>query len=136
MVTKKENYDAEVIYRFAAALVLGSTLMAAEPASAAGGGGYGPNARRGPWGHCRNTPYYGRLPNGSWKFLPTGYWHGPWGHCRNTPYHGRLLNGGWKQALADGRGALPTSTIKLSAGWLTRKAQPQRLCGEVAMDLQ
>jgi hypothetical protein len=68
MVTKKENYDAEVIYRFAAALVLGSTLMAAEPASAAGGGGYGPNARRGPWGHCRNTPYYGRLPNGSWKF--------------------------------------------------------------------
>ena len=27
---------------------------------------------------------------------PPGYWHGPWGHCRDTPYHGRLPNGGWK----------------------------------------
>jgi hypothetical protein len=49
----------------ATALVLGSALVAAEPASAAGG--CGPNAWRGPWGHCRDTPYHGRLPNGSWK---------------------------------------------------------------------
>lgn len=27
---------------------------------------------------------------------PPGYWRGPWGHCRNTPYHGRLPNGSWK----------------------------------------
>ena len=30
-------------------------------------GGCGPYAWRGPWGHCRDTPYYGRLPNGSYK---------------------------------------------------------------------
>ena len=27
---------------------------------------------------------------------PSGYWHGPWGHCRDTPYHGRLPGGGWQ----------------------------------------
>lgn len=64
-------------------------------------GGCGPHAWRGPWGHCRDTPYYGRLPNGSWRHpsagngCPPGYWHGPWGHCRNTPFHGRLPNGEW-----------------------------------------
>jgi hypothetical protein len=31
-------------------------------------------------------------PNG----CPMGYWRGPWGHCRDTPYHGRLPDGGWK----------------------------------------
>lgn len=51
--------------------------------------------------HCRNTPYYGRLPNGYYQTrvgngCPPGYWRGPWGHCRNTPYHGRLPGGGWK----------------------------------------
>ena len=25
-----------------------------------------------------------------------GYWRGPWGHCRDTPYHGRLPDGGWQ----------------------------------------
>ncbi len=30
-------------------------------------GGCGPNAWRGPWGHCRNTPYHGHLPDGGWK---------------------------------------------------------------------
>jgi hypothetical protein len=67
-------------------------------------GGCGPNGWRGPWGHCRYTPYYGRLPNGYYQprpvymgnGCPPGYWRGPWGHCRNTPYHGRLPNGGWK----------------------------------------
>lgn len=64
-------------------------------------GGCGPGAWRGPWGHCRNTPYYGRLPNGYYQTrvgngCPPGYWRGPWGHCRNTPYHGRLPGGGWK----------------------------------------
>jgi hypothetical protein len=64
-------------------------------------GGCGPYAWRGPWGHCRSTPYYGRLPNGGyktpsgWNGCPPGYWHGPWGHCRNTPFHGRLPNGNW-----------------------------------------
>jgi hypothetical protein len=64
-------------------------------------GGCGPDAWRGPWGHCRNTPYSGRLPNGGyrtpsgWNGCPPGYWHGPWGHCRNTPFHGRLPNGQW-----------------------------------------
>jgi hypothetical protein len=66
-------------------------------------GGCGPGAWRGPWGGCRTTPYYGRLPNGYYQERPVagngcppGYWRGPWGHCRNTPYHGRLPNGGWK----------------------------------------
>lgn len=66
-------------------------------------GGCGPNGWRGPWGGCRNTPYYGPLPGGYYQQRPVagngcppGYWLGPWGHCRNTPYHGRLPNGGWK----------------------------------------
>ncbi|MEH2480823.1 hypothetical protein V1282_004180 [Nitrobacteraceae bacterium AZCC 2146] len=66
-------------------------------------GGCGPNGWRGPWGHCRNTPYYGPLPGGYYQEgpyvnndCPPGYWRGPWGHCRNTPYHGHLPDGGWK----------------------------------------
>jgi hypothetical protein len=65
--------------------------------------GCGPYAWRGPWGHCRDTPYYGPLPGGNfqprpdgWNGCPPGYWHGPWGHCRDTPYHGRLPDGSWK----------------------------------------
>lgn len=57
--------------------------------------GCGPGRWRGPWGHCRSTPYYGRMPGGWVKCRP-GYWVGPWGHCRDTPYHGRLPNGGWR----------------------------------------
>lgn len=30
-----------------------------------------------------------------WNGCPRG-WRGPWGHCRDTPYHGRLPGGGWK----------------------------------------
>ncbi|GLK67142.1 GCG_CRPN prefix-to-repeats domain-containing protein [Hansschlegelia plantiphila] len=64
-------------------------------------GGCGPGGWRGPWGHCRNTPYYGPLPGGYYQppvgnGCPPGYWRGPWGHCRNTPYHGRLPGGGWQ----------------------------------------
>jgi hypothetical protein len=66
-------------------------------------GGCGPNGWRGPWGHCRYTPYYGPMPGGYYQERPVmnngcppGYWRGPWGHCRNTPYHGRLPDGGWK----------------------------------------
>jgi hypothetical protein len=66
-------------------------------------GGCGRGAWRGPWGHCRDTPYYGRLPGGGWKprpsrwnGCPAGSWHGPWGHCRNTPFHGRLPNDTWQ----------------------------------------
>jgi hypothetical protein len=70
--------------------------------------GCGPWGWRGPWGHCRDTPYYGPLPGGGWagqrpapyyfagNGCPPGYWHGPWGHCRDTPYHGRLPGGGWQ----------------------------------------
>lgn len=111
------------IHLFLASLVLAATLSV--PASAAPfpkpsalnpipgdvvtvAGGCGPNGWRGPWGHCRDTPYSGPLPRGGWagrsqpaadyfgNGCPPGYWHGPWGHCRNTPYHGRLPDGGWK----------------------------------------
>ncbi len=69
--------------------------------------GCGPGGWRGPWGHCRFTPYYGPLPGGGWappppawgyygNGCPPGYWRGPWGHCRDTPYHGPLPGGGWK----------------------------------------
>jgi hypothetical protein len=41
--------------------------------------------------------YYGGYRNAwRWNGCPPGYWHGPWGHCRDTPYHGRLPGGGWK----------------------------------------
>lgn len=41
--------------------------------------------------------YYGRYNNAwRWNGCPRGYWRGPWGHCRDTPYHGRLPGGGWK----------------------------------------
>jgi len=43
-------------------------------------------------GYAYPSGGYGYFGNG----CPPGYWHGPWGHCRNTPYHGRLPNGGWK----------------------------------------
>ncbi|WP_249729638.1 hypothetical protein [Chelatococcus sp. YT9] len=62
---------------------------------------------RGPWGGCRDTPYYGPLPGGGWagpvggvvvggNGCPPGFWRGPWGHCRDTPYHGPLPGGGWR----------------------------------------
>ena len=77
----------------------------ADPGAAApielAAGGCGPGRWRGPWGHCRSTPYVGPLPGGWYQArggngCPPGYWRGPWGHCRNTPYHGRLPGGGWK----------------------------------------
>lgn len=69
--------------------------------------GCGPGAWRGPWGHCRDTPYSGPLPGGGWapppaaygyygNGCPPGYWRGPWGHCRDTPFHGRLPDGQWQ----------------------------------------
>lgn len=49
--------------------------------------GYGPYPRG----------YYGPYRNAyNWNGCPAGYWHGPWGHCRDTPYHGRLPNGSWQ----------------------------------------
>ncbi|BAT59489.1 hypothetical protein GJW-30_1_02022 [Variibacter gotjawalensis] len=82
-----------------AAVFATAALNFAQPAFAADG--CGPGAWRGPWGHCRDTPFSGRLPDGEWvqrvgNGCPPGYWRGPWGHCRNTPYHGRLPGGGWK----------------------------------------
>ncbi|SDS98643.1 GCG_CRPN prefix-to-repeats domain-containing protein [Bradyrhizobium canariense] len=70
--------------------------------------GCGPGWWRGPWGHCRDTPYSGPMPGGGWAYnvppaygyfgngCSPGWWRGPWGHCRDTPYHGRLPDGGWK----------------------------------------
>ncbi len=49
----------------AGALVVGASLLATGPTSAAGG--CGPNAWRGPWGHCRDTPYTGPLPGGGYQ---------------------------------------------------------------------
>ena len=41
--------------------------------------------------------YFGPYHNAwRWNGCPRGYWRGPWGHCRDTPYHGRLPGGGWK----------------------------------------
>ena len=61
--------------------------------------GCGPGGWRGPWGHCRNTPFSGRMPGGGYgsgyNGCPPGYWRGPWGNCRNTPFHGRHPNGAW-----------------------------------------
>lgn len=103
--------------------VLGLTAVACLPASAAPinvpveapnanivlvAQGCGPYGWRGPWGHCRDTPFTGRMPGGGWAYnlppaygyfgngCPPGFWHGPWGHCRDTPYHGRLPGGGWQ----------------------------------------
>lgn len=85
-----------------AALAIGSSMIVVDAANAAAG--CGPGWWRGPWGHCRNTPYSGPLPNGGYQVefhsggnaCPPGYWRGPYGHCRNTPFHGRLPNGDWE----------------------------------------
>ena len=39
--------------------------------------------------------YYGRYV-WTGNECPPGYWRGPWGHCRDTPYHGPLPGGGWR----------------------------------------
>ncbi len=57
--------------------------------------GCGPGRWRGPWGHCRATPYSGPPPGGGYR-CPPGSWKGPWGHCRNTPYRGPLPGGGYR----------------------------------------
>lgn len=64
------------VVAFAATLALPGALPADAEYIEAGGfdqsmvipvsGGCGPNAWRGPWGHCRNTPFHGRLPDGEW----------------------------------------------------------------------
>ncbi|MEJ0092870.1 MAG: hypothetical protein WDN46_05425 [Methylocella sp.] len=61
--------------------------------------GCGPGRWRGPWGHCRSTPYRGPLPGGGYRYgngCGPRSWRGPWGHCRHTPYHGPLPGGGYK----------------------------------------
>lgn len=92
---------------FAAAPLASATAMplAGDPGIAAPivlvADGCGPGAWRGPWGHCRNTPYSGPLPGGGYQVsagngCPPGYWRGPWGHCRDTVYHGPLPGGGFQ----------------------------------------
>lgn len=59
-----------VIFRVSSLPTMVSPI-APDPASEAPvlnvAGGCGPGAWRGPWGHCRDTPYHGRLPGGGWK---------------------------------------------------------------------
>jgi hypothetical protein len=80
-----------------AALAVASALMSTQPAAAADGCGPGKYRGPGGACHRFGygpypAGYYGPRGNG----CPPGYWRGPWGHCRNTPYHGRLPNGSWK----------------------------------------
>jgi hypothetical protein len=99
---KSRMLKSRIGLALAAALVMGSSVIAIEPAIAAEG--CGPGWWRGPWGHCRDTPYTGPLPRGGYHIefrpadngCPPGFWRGPYGHCRNTPFHGRLPNGNWK----------------------------------------
>jgi hypothetical protein len=58
-------------------------------------GGCGPYGYRGPYNGCRYDGRW-RGGNEWGNGCPRGWWRGPWGHCRNTPYHGRLPGGGWK----------------------------------------
>jgi len=41
------------------------------------------------------APYY-EYPPVVQTACPPGFWLGPWGECRDTPYHGRLPNGSWQ----------------------------------------
>jgi hypothetical protein len=85
----------------AAAIVLGSALVAAHPAEARDG--CSANRYRGPYGSCHRFGtgpypggYVGPRPRMAAYGCPPGFWRGPWGHCRDTAYHGRLPGGGWK----------------------------------------
>lgn len=57
------------------------------------GAAFGLAARPGYAAPYYPPPYY---PPVEANPCPPGYWLGPWGHCRDTPYHGRLPNGSWQ----------------------------------------
>jgi len=63
------------------------------PAQYRGPGGACHRFGYGPFPGGYNGPYRDAY---RWNGCPVGYWRGPWGHCRDTPYHGRLPNGSWK----------------------------------------
>jgi hypothetical protein len=42
------------------------------------------------------APYYPPAYYPPVAQCPPGWWLGPWGHCRDTPYHGRLPDGQWQ----------------------------------------
>jgi hypothetical protein len=63
------------------------------PAQYRGPGGACHRFGYGPYPGGYNGPYRNAY---RWNGCPPGYWRGPWGHCRNTPYHGRLPDGSWK----------------------------------------
>lgn len=48
------------------------------------------------YGYYQSAPGYYPPPAYGWNGCPVGYWRGPWGHCRDTPYHGRLPDGSWQ----------------------------------------
>jgi hypothetical protein len=63
------------------------------PAGYRGPGGACHRYGYGPYPNGYHGPYRNAY---RWNGCPQSYWRGPWGHCRNTPYHGRLPNGSWK----------------------------------------
>jgi hypothetical protein len=74
------------------ALTLSQPAAAADGCGPAGYRGPGGACHRfgsGPYPGGYHGPY-------RWNSCPAGYWRGPWGHCRDTAYHGRLPNGSWK----------------------------------------
>ncbi|MDQ0509916.1 hypothetical protein QOZ99_000797 [Angulomicrobium amanitiforme] len=51
----------------ASAMPLAPTPLPDTPIATRVAQGCGPGAWRGPCGHCRDTPYHGRLPGGGWR---------------------------------------------------------------------
>jgi|HubBroStandDraft_5_1064220.scaffolds.fasta_scaffold121320_1 hypothetical protein len=78
------------------ALTLTQPAAAADGCGPAGYRGPGGACHRfgsGPYPGGYHGPYRNAY---RWNGCPAGYWRGPWGHCRDTAYHGRLPNGSWK----------------------------------------
>ena len=87
--------------RVAWTMLAGVALSAASFTPVVAAEGCGPGWWRGPWGHCRDTPYTGNTPGGGYAtdagrpFIyggggtvgsigcPPGYWRGPRNECRN-----------------------------------------------------
>jgi hypothetical protein len=80
-----------------AALALDSSLASMQPAAATDGCGAGGYRRPGGACHRFGYgPYPGGYFGPYHNAYRWNGWRGPWGHCRDTPYHGRLPGGSWK----------------------------------------
>src|ERR1700742_2526748 len=61
-----------------------------EVADGSGAGRYrGPGGACHRFGYGPYPGGYGGPHRNPWNGCPPGFWRGPWGHCRDTPYHGR-----------------------------------------------